>query len=174
MSLAGVTLSPAHVFTAWNGLLCIFLSLGAAKLWATLAKRPQGDLTMFQKVALSFGFLGLSYTVLIFMELTRGGGEHKASVLWLLFFGLLLTIGEICFSPLGNSFVSKVAPKKYLSLLLGVWILATFASNKLSGYVQGFIENLGFMTIMVTFSVVSFITMGILFLLSKSLNKLVE
>ena len=174
MSLAGVTLSSAHVFTAWNGLLCIFLSLAAAKLWATLAKRPQGDLTMFQKVALSFGFLGFSYTVLIFMELTRGGGEHKASVLWLLFFGILLTIGEICFSPLGNSFVSKVAPKKYLSVLLGVWIFATFASNKLSGYVQGFIENLGFMTIMVTFAVVSFVTMGILFFLSKSLNKLIE
>ena len=91
-----------------------------------------------------------------------------------MFFGVLLTIGEICFSPLGNSFVSKVAPKKYLSVLLGVWIFATFASNKISGYVQGFIENLGFMTIMVTFAVVSFVTMGVLFFLSKSLNKLIE
>ena len=95
-------------------------------------------------------------------------------MLWLLFFGILITIGEICFSPLGNSFVSKVAPKKYLSLLLGVWILATFAANKLTGYVQGLIENFGFMQIMVTFSVVSFVTMVILFALSKSLNKLVD
>ena len=88
----------------------------------------------------------------------------SALVFWLAvpsFDDILLTVGEICFSPLGNSFVSKVAPKKYLSLLLGVWILATFASNKLSGYVQGFIEDLGFMTIMVTFAVVSFVTMGI-------------
>ena len=174
MTLFGITLSPAHVFVSWNGLLCIFLSLAAAKLWATLAKRPQGDLTMFQKVTLSFAFLGLAYTILIFMELTRGGGTNKASVLWLLFFGILITIGEICFSPLGNSFVSKVAPKKYLSLLLGVWILATFAANKLTGYVQGLIENFGFMQIMVTFSVVSFVTMVILFALSKSLNKLVD
>lgn len=171
MTLFGITLSPAHVFVSWNGLLCIFLSLAAAKLWATLAKRPQGDLTMFQKVTLSFAFLGLAYTILIFMELTRGGGTNKASVLWLLFFGILITIGEICFSPLGNSFVSKVAPKKYLSLLLGVWILATFAANKLTGYVQGLIENFGFMQIMVTFSVVSFVTMVILFALSKSLLK---
>ena len=114
MTLFGITLSPAHVFVSWNGLLCIFLSLAAAKLWATLAKRPQGDLTMFQKVTLSFAFLGLAYTILIFMELTRGGGTNKASVLWLLFFGILITIGEICFSPLGNSFVSKVAPKRHL------------------------------------------------------------
>lgn len=174
MTLFGITLSPAHVFVSWNGLLCIFLSLAAAKLWATLAKRPQGDLTMFQKVTLSFAFLGLAYTILIFMELTRGGGTNKASVLWLLFFGILITIGEICFSPLGNSFVSKVAPKKYLSLLLDIWILATFAANKLTGYVQGLIENFGFMQIMVTFSVVSFVTMVILFALSKSLNKLVD
>lgn len=174
MTLGGITLSPAHVFTTWNGLLCIFMSLGAAKLWATLAKRPKGDLTMFQKVTVAFAFLGLAYTVLIFMELARGGGSNKASVLWLLFFGVLITCGEICFSPLGNSFVNKVAPKKYLSLLLGVWIFATFAANKLTGYVQGLIENYGFMQTMVTFSVVSFITMVILFALSKPLNKLVE
>ncbi|EHI55793.1 hypothetical protein HMPREF9333_01008 [Johnsonella ignava ATCC 51276] len=174
MTLGAIKLSPVHVFTTWNGLLCIFMSLGAAKLWATLAKRPQGDLTMFQKVTIAFAFLGLAYTVLIFMELARGGGSNKASVLWLLFFGILLTTGEICFSPLGNSFVNKVAPKKYLSLLLGVWIFATFAANKLTGYVQGVIENYGFMQTIVTFSVVSFITMVILFALSKPLNKLVE
>ena len=59
-------------------------------------------------------------------------------------------------------------------MLLGVWIFATFAANKLTGYVQGLIENYGFMQTIVTFSVVSFITMVILFALSKPLNKLVE
>lgn len=177
MNIGGFTLAPQHVTTSWNGLLCIFLSLAAAKLWAKLAKRPQGDLSMFQKVTLSFVFLGLSYVVLIIMEVLRGVGSsdaNQASVLWLLLFGVFLTFGEICFSPLGNSFVSKFAPKKYLSLLMGVWTFATFVATKVNGYVQGFVEKLGIFTIFVTFAVVSAICAVVMFLVTKPLNKLVE
>ena len=116
--------SPAHLTTTWNGLLCIVLSLAAAKLWAKLAKRPQGDLSMFSKITLAFVFLGISYIMLVMTELTRGVGAPssvKGNVMWIFLFGIFLTIGEICFSPLGNSFVSKYAPKKYLSVLMGVW-----------------------------------------------------
>lgn len=177
MTLAGATIAPQHVTTTWNGLLCIFLSLAAAKLWSKLAARPQGDLSMFQKVTLAFVFLGFAYVVLMLMETSRGIGAdetHQASVLWLFLFGLLLTLGEICFSPLGNSFVSKHAPKKYLSVMMSVWIFATFASAKLNGYIQIFVEKLGIYTIFVTFAAVSFAVAVIMFLITKKLNKLLE
>lgn len=177
MTLGGFTFAPQHLSTTWNGLLCIFLSLAASKLWFKLSQRPQGDLSMFQKVTISFIFLGVSYVVLIAMELSRGVGadtSHQASVLWLFLFGLLLTIGEICFSPLGNSFVSKFAPKKYFSLLMGIWTFATFVASKLNGYIQGFVEKLGIYNIFVTFAIVSFVVAVIMFLLTKPLNKLVE
>ncbi|WAW14862.1 peptide MFS transporter [Peptostreptococcus equinus] len=177
MTVGGFRFSEAHVSTTWNGLLCVFLSLAAAKLWARLAKRPQGDMSMFHKVTWSFVFLGLSYLILVFMEMSRGVGAPetvKTSVLWLFAFGFVLTLGEICFSPLGNSFVSKYAPKKYLSLLLGVWLFATFAANKLSGYVEGFIVKLGIMNIFITFTIVSFITAAIMFVLSNRLTKLLD
>ncbi len=177
MTLGGFTFAPQHLSTTWNGLLCIFLSLAASKLWFKLSQRPQGDLSMFQKVTISFIFLGVAYVVLIAMELSRGVGadaSHQVTVLWLFLFGLLLTIGEICFSPLGNSFVSKFAPKKYFSLLMGVWTFATFVSSKLNGYIQGFVEKLGIYNIFVTFAIVSFVVAVIMFLLTKPLNKLVE
>lgn len=177
MTLGGVEFTPQHLSTSWNGLLCIFLSIGAAKLWYKLSQRPQGDLSMFQKVALAFLFLGISYVVLMFMEMSRGIGadnSHKVTVLWLFVFGALLTIGEICFSPLGNSFVSKFAPKKYFSLLMGVWTFATFAASKLNGYTQGFVEQLGIFTVFVSFAIVSFIAAVLMFVLTKPLNKLVE
>src|SRR3712207_4772202 len=98
----------------------------------------------------------------------------KASVLWLFLFGTLLTISEICFSPLGNSFISKHAPKKYLSLLLGVWLFASFAAAKLNGYIQIFVEKLGIMAIFNTFAIVSFVTAIILFLLTKPLTRLMK
>ncbi len=177
MKVGGFEFSPAHVTTTWNGLLCIFLSLAAAKLWTKLSQRPQGDLSMFQKVTLSFVFLGLAYVVLIVMETVRGVGApdtSKISVLWLFAFGVVLTLGEICFSPLGNSFVSKWAPKKYLSLLLGVWTFATFVAAKVNGYTQGFVEKLGIYTIFVTFGIVSFVFAVIIFLMTKPLNKLLS
>lgn len=177
MTLGGFTFAPQHITTTWNGLLCIFLSLAFAKLWSTLAKRPQGDLSMFQKVTLAFLFLGLSYVVLMVMETTRGIGAdetHQASVLWLFLFGAILTIAEICFSPLGNSFVSKHAPKKYLSLLMSVWIFASFAAAKINGYVQIFVEKLGIYTIFVTFAAVSFAVAILLFVLTKRLNNLLK
>ena len=61
MKLFGVTLTPPLITTTIPGFLCIFLSLGAAKIWAALAKRPQGDMTMFQKLTMAFAILGLDY-----------------------------------------------------------------------------------------------------------------
>nr|WP_317283374.1 peptide MFS transporter [uncultured Sellimonas sp.] len=175
-SVGGFTLSPAHLTTTWNGLLCIFLSLAAAKLWAKLAKRPQGDLTMFQKVTLSFVFLGLAYVMLILTEVFRGVGapaSQKGSV-WLIFlFGIFLTVGEICFSPLGNSFVSKFAPKKYLSLLIGIWTCATFVASTINGQTGKVVEKMGNFPVFVTFAIVAFVCAVIMFFLCKPLNKLV-
>ena len=170
-------LSPAHLTTTWNGLLCIVLSLAAAKLWAKLAKRPQGDLSMFSKITLAFVFLGLSYIMLVMTELTRGVGAPssvKGNVMWIFLFGIFLTIGEICFSPLGNSFVSKYAPKKYLSVLMGVWTLATFFANLINGQFQKIVEKMGIMPVFVTFAIVAFICAVVMFLLTKPLNKLTE
>ncbi len=177
MQLGGFTVTPQHLTTSWNGFLCVFLSIMAAKLWYKLSQRPQGDISMFQKVALAFLFLGISYVVLIFMEMSRGVGAdntHKVTVLWLFLFGTLLTIGEICFSPLGNSFVSKYAPKKYLSVLMGVWTLATFFANLINGQFQKIVEKMGIMPVFVTFAIVAFICAVIMFLLTKPLNKLTE
>ncbi len=176
-NIGSFTLSPVHLTTTWNGLLCIFMSLAFAKLWATLAKRPQGDLSMFHKVTLSFVFLGLSYASLMVMELLRGVGapdSQKAHFLWIVIFGIFITIGEICFSPLGNSFVSKFAPKKYLSLLMGVWTAATFVASQLNGQVMKLVQKLGDFNIMVAFAIISFACAVIMFFLIKPLNKLTE
>lgn len=170
MKLGGVTLSPVHLSTTWNGILCVVLSLVAAKVWATLEKRPQGDLTMFQKVMLAFIFLGIAYLVLIAMEASRGA--DRVSVLWLFLFTIPITIGEICFSPLGNSFINKFAPKKYLSLLLGLWAFASFVASKINGKTQAFVEKMGIQPVFITFMIVSFAFALVMLLFSKKLLKL--
>ena len=161
----------------WNGLLCVVLGGVMAAIWKKLAERPQGDMNMFKKVALGFLFVGLAFGVMVVCELVRGVGADasvKASVFWPFLFVTVITIGEMCFSPLRNAFVSKYAPKKYLSLLMGVIAISTFGANKLSPFVQAFIEKFDVFPVFVGITVIMLVFTALIFLANKKLNSLVE
>jgi len=148
-----------------------------AAIWKKLAERPQGDMNMFKKVALGFLFVGLAFGVMVVCELVRGVGVDasvKASVFWPFLFVTVITIGEMCFSPLRNAFVSKYAPKKYLSLLMGVIAISTFGANKLSPFVQAFIEKFDVFPVFVGITVIMLVFTALIFLANKKLNSLVE
>ncbi|MCF1846479.1 MFS transporter, partial [Staphylococcus aureus] len=70
--------------------------LGA--LWFKLASRPQGDMSLFKKTGLGLIFLGLAFLMLVGAEFTRGVGAPetaKASIMWIIMFGILLSFGEM-------------------------------------------------------------------------------
>lgn len=176
MKIGSFAIPPSWITTTWNGMLCVILGGVMAAIWKKMAARPQGDLNMFQKVGISFVFVGLAFTVMIVCELLRGVGADssvKASFLFPLMFATTITIGEMCFSPLRNSFVSKYAPKKYLSLLMGVIAVSTFGANKLSPFVQLFIEKFDVFTVFVGIAILIFICAALIFLVNKKLNSLV-
>ena len=177
MSIGSFDIPPSWVTTTWNGLLCVVLGGVMAAIWKKLAERPQGDMNMFKKVALGFLFVGLAFGVMVVCELVRGVGVDasvKASVFWPFLFVTVITIGEMCFSPLRNAFVSKYAPKKYLSLLMGVIAISTFGANKLSPFVQAFIEKFDVFPVFVGITVIMLVFTALIFLANKKLNSLVE
>jgi POT family proton-dependent oligopeptide transporter len=57
--------------------------------------------------------------------------------MWLIIYYLVITFGELCLSPMGLSLVTKLAPKRYVGLMMGGWFLATAVGNKLSGFISG-------------------------------------
>ncbi len=63
----------------------------------------------------------------------RAVGEGRGSPFWPLSCTLLLTIGELYLSPIGLSLVTKVAPARMVSMLMGMWFLSSFLGNFLSG-----------------------------------------
>ncbi|WPC40504.1 peptide MFS transporter [Clostridium sp. JS66] len=175
-NLGSFKVPPTWTTTSFNGLLCVILAPIAAAFWMKLAKkRKNGDLTMTQKIALAYIFLGIGFLVMVGAEFARGGdtGAHS-SMLWILGFSLFQTIGEICFSPLGSSVVSKMAPPKYLSLLMGVWFFATFIAQKASGYIEMLISKLGTMEVFIIIPTILFIGAIILFALNKRITELTE
>jgi POT family proton-dependent oligopeptide transporter len=69
----------------------------------------------------------------------RQSSVHKVSILWLLAFYLVITIGELCLSPVGLSLVTKAAPPQYVGLFMGLWFfttgfIANFLAHKVGGY----------------------------------------
>jgi proton-dependent oligopeptide transporter, POT family len=85
------------------------------------------------KMAIGCIILGLSFIVMVVGAMMVGGG--KGSLFWPVFATLLLTIGELYLSPIGLSLVTKVAPVRIVSLMMGMWFLSSFFGNLLSGYI---------------------------------------
>lgn len=65
------------------------------------------------------------------------GGEVKGSAGWLLGTYAIVTIGELCLSPMGLAFVSKLSPTRVTGLMMGGWFLSTAIGNKMSGVIGG-------------------------------------
>ena len=96
---------PSTWFDAANSLFCVILGPVTAELWKKLAARPQGDMSLFRKTGLGIAIIGVGYLFYAAIDIMRGG--EKASVLWLIVFAFLLTMGEMFFSPLGHSFIHR-------------------------------------------------------------------
>lgn len=163
---------PSAWFDSLNALSCIILGPILAIVWDKRAKSPKGDLSMFKKTALGMILLGLSFAVMALAEIVRGNGQ--ASLIWIVLFGVLMTLGEMVFSPLGNSFISKFSPAKVLGLMMGIWPLAVFIAAKVHGYLYEFLSKFSFAPAYTAVGLIVILCGVILWGLDKRLNKLVE
>ncbi|WP_314062196.1 peptide MFS transporter [uncultured Vagococcus sp.] len=172
----GKLVVPTSWFDSLNGLTCIILGPVLAALWLKLARRPQGDMSLFKKTGIGLALLGASFLMLVGAELSRGVGassDHKASLIWIILFGLLLSLGEMFFSPLGNSFVSKYAPRKILSILMGVWTFATFIAGFSYGRLYAIVLQFDMMIVYTIIPIITFIAAILLFMFDKKLKTLI-
>ena len=95
------------------------------------------------------------------------------SPLWLVLVYLIMTLAELCLSPIGLSLVSKLAPKKFLSLMMGVWFLTSFIGNTLAGFWGGKYGTISNVALCLTLAGVSVIACLILSCLTKKFNKFI-
>jgi hypothetical protein len=64
-------------------------------------------------------------------------GALKTSMIWMILYYLIITVGELCLSPMGLSLVTKLSPKRLVGLMMGGWFLSTAIGNKMSGFISG-------------------------------------
>jgi proton-dependent oligopeptide transporter, POT family len=104
-------------------------------LWARQAKRGAEPSTVTK---MSLGCLGVALANLIMMGAAWSAAGDEASWLWLLGYFVVITIGELYLSPIGLSLVSKVAPARMVSMLMGFWLATSFTGNLIAGWLGSF------------------------------------
>ncbi|MBC8424055.1 peptide MFS transporter [bacterium] len=87
-------------------------------------------------------FLGMVITTIALLIMAVGAylgkdGAAKTAMIWMVIYYLVITVGELCLSPMGLSLVTKLSPKRLVGLMMGGWFLATSIGNKLSGFISG-------------------------------------
>jgi len=167
---------PATWFQSVNAFFIFTLAPLFSILWIKLekvGKNPNGAL----KFAIGLFLLGLGFVALVIGagSIPQGATSGSVSMLWLVLAYLLHTMGELCLSPVGLSFVNKLSPKHLAGLMFGVWFLATGLGNYLGGAISGFIDKFAqeqsLSNFFLLFVSVSIASSFILFLLSPLLKK---
>ena len=127
------------------------------------------------KIAWGIIIAGLSSLVMIFACLSTDVYHNKVSSGWLVASYGVFTVSELFLSPIGLSLVSKVAPKRLTSLMMGGWFLTTSIGGKISGMLAGFWDHFDNKALFFAISTIAAIVAGLAILpLTKRLAKVVD
>jgi POT family proton-dependent oligopeptide transporter len=183
---------PASYFQSINPLAVIILAPILTLVWGFLYSRKL-EPSSPKKMALGLLLVALGYVVIAIAVKGLGMGD-KVSMMWLISLYVIHSIGELCLSPIGLSMVSKLAPLRLSSLMMGTWFLANAAANKFAGTLSALIPPsgdidpsvpvkypsiIGFQItnlyeFFMVFIVMTGLSAGILFLLSSWLQKMMN
>jgi POT family proton-dependent oligopeptide transporter len=127
---------PTTWFQAFNPFMIFAFTPLIVGLWGWQARRGTEPSTV---VKMSIGCFGVALANLIMIGAAwQSAGAPDASWLWLLGYFVVITIGELYISPIGLSLVSKVAPVRMVSMLMGVWLGTSFTGNFIAGWLGSF------------------------------------
>lgn len=161
---------PTGYFQSLNPFYIITLAPLITLLWSYL-KTKKKEPTSVEKFTIALGLISAAYLVMAYAGYLSE--ISLVSPLWLVLVYLIMTLAELCLSPIGLSLVSKLAPKKFLSLMMGVWFLTSFIGNTLAGFWGGKYGTISNVALFLTLAGVSFIACLILSCLTKKFNKFI-
>ena len=126
----------AEVYQSWNPFFVIILTPLVVAFFQWKVNRGSGVPTAHK---LLWGMILTTASLLLMAVggLMSDGGSLKVSGLWLAGFYMIITLGELCLSPMGLSLVTKLSPKRLVGLTMGGWFLAVSFGNNFSGFFGG-------------------------------------
>jgi len=136
---APVTEVPASWFSILNSFFIITLAPLFSRIWAS-KYNPSGPI----KFGTGLILLGIGFALLAFggRVIPQGANVASVSMIWLILAYLFHTMGELCVSPVGLSYISKLSPVRIVGLMFGLWFVASFIANTLAGFTGSFIDKI--------------------------------
>ena len=130
---------PITWFAILNSLFIIVFAPLFAKWWDSKYNPPASV-----KYFLGLALLGVGFGFLAFgaRNVPAGADSASLSMIWLVLAYLFHTLGELCLSPMGLSYLSKLIPARMIAFMFGVYYLAVAIGNKLAHYIGGDIEQI--------------------------------
>ncbi len=160
---------PASWYQSFNPLMIFMLVPLLNIFWGRQDRRGKEPSSI---VKMGTGCILLAAAFLILIPPARHLAVNpRASLWWLTACAFVLTIGEIFFSPIGLSLVTKISPARIVSMMMGVWFLSSFFGNYLSGYLGTFWEKMSKENFFLLMFVLSFAVGLAFFALRKPLEK---
>ena len=168
-----------EVKASWFGILNSFFIIAFAPLFSRIWQskyNPTGPV----KFAIGLILLGLGFGILAYgsMSIPLGAKTASVSMMFLVFAYLFHTLGELCVSPVGLSYVSKLAPLKLVGLMFGVWFVANFIANTAAGitgsYMDPILEEKGLTYFFLIFTLIPIGAGVVMLLINKLLVKMMH
>lgn len=159
---------PTGYFQSLNPLFIITFAPIISILWGVLRNKSK-EPTSVEKFTMALFLISISFLILALGAYFSQFG--LVSPLWLVIGYFIMTIAELCLSPIGLSLVSKLAPKKMLSLTMGCWFLTSFVGNLIAGIWCGNYETLGPLNLFLVLAFLSFLTFFLLLFFIPYLNR---
>ena len=166
---------PASWFAVLNSLFIILLAPVFSKIWAS-KYNPSGPIKFgIGLILLGVGYLFVSYGA---QGIPAGAQTASVSVMWLVYAYLFHTLGELCLSPVGLSYVSKLAPERLIGLMFGIWLLSSAIANYLAGitgsYIDAISSEIGLNGFFAIFALVPISAGLIMFLLNGKIKRMMH
>lgn len=131
---------PSTWYQSFNPAFIFLFAPFMDRFWAWQTKKGWG-MSSVTKMGVGCMLCGVAYIVMIAAAQAMPGNE-KGSLWWLVITTWLFTMGELYLSPIGLSLVTKVAPARMVSMLMGMWFLSSFFGNYAAGFIGGFYEKM--------------------------------
>ena len=151
--------NEVEITVSWFSILNSFFIIVFASLFSKWWESKYNP-SAAAKYALGLIIMAVGFGLLAFGSMGAVNGA-KVSMIWLILAYLFHTLGELCLSPVGLSYVSKLVPSRMIALMFGMWYLAIAIGNKLAAVVGGQIENITSQYSLTTFFLIFTIVPGV-------------
>ena len=155
---------PASVFQSVNSFFIITLATAVGAFWVRWKKKGKEASSIF-KIALGLVIMALGFGFMAAAS-AQYAQEGSSAMYWVILAFLFHTVGELCASPVSLSYITKLAPLKYASIIMGLYWAATGLGNKVAGKIGELSQSLGefeiFLGIAIVWSVIGLLVIAML------------